>query len=150
MADGIQFGQVNLIASNLDATLAFYRLLGLDVPHDAGPPHVSIGFPSGFQLDIDTADFVPDWDSGWRGATGGSTVLGFNVATREEVNELYGRLVDASYVARQPPFDTFFGARYAIVDDPDGNGVGIMSPIDVDRKFWPPARPPAASARAPQ
>ena len=28
------------------------------------------------------------------------------------------------------PIDAFWGARYAIVDDPDGNHVGIMGPQD--------------------
>ena len=31
---------------------------------------------------------------------------------------------------QQEPYDAFWGARYAVVSDPDGNGVGIMSPID--------------------
>ena len=34
--------------------------------------------------------------------------------------------------------DTFFGARYAIVADPDGRSVGIMSPIDPARRSAPP------------
>ena len=57
---------------------------------------------------------------------------------------MYGDLVAAGYRGRQPPYDAFWGARYAIVDDPDGNGVGLMSPIEADRKFWPPATPPSA------
>jgi uncharacterized glyoxalase superfamily protein PhnB len=35
---------------------------------------------------------------------------------------------------QQPPYDAFWGARYAVVSDPDGNAVGIMSPIDPDRR----------------
>jgi hypothetical protein len=31
----------------------------------------------------------------------------------------------------------FFGARYAVVRDPAGNGVGLMSPIDQHRRFTP-------------
>lgn len=39
---------------------------------------------------------------------------------------------------RQPPYDAFWGARYAIVADPDGNDVGLMSPLDEKRRTWPP------------
>ena len=35
------------------------------------------------------------------------------------------------------PYDAFFGSRYAIVFDPDGNQVGIKSPIEADRKYVP-------------
>ena len=31
---------------------------------------------------------------------------------------------------QQQPYDAFWGARYAVVSDPDGHGVGIMSPVD--------------------
>ena len=48
-------------------------------------------------------------------------------------------LVDAGYTGRQPPYDAFFGARYTIVADADGNDVGLMSPIDPDRKYVPEA-----------
>ena len=36
--------------------------------------------------------------------------------------------------SQQEPYDAFWGARYAIVEDPDGNAVGLMSPIDPDRQ----------------
>ena len=53
------------------------------------------------------------------------------------------KLTQAGHAGRQQPFDAFWGARYAIVDDPDGNGVGLMSPIEGDRTTWPPEAPPS-------
>jgi hypothetical protein len=44
----------------------------------------------------------------------------------------------------QVPYDAFWGARYAIVADPDGNEVGLMSPRDDDRRSFPPADSPDA------
>ncbi len=60
----------------------------------------------------------------FRGATGGGAVLGVSVASRDKVDEVYAGLVDAGYPGRQPPYDAFWGSRYAIVEDPDGNPVG--------------------------
>ena len=31
---------------------------------------------------------------------------------------------------RRSTYDAFWGARYAVVSDPDGNGVGIIDPVD--------------------
>jgi hypothetical protein len=56
----------------------------------------------------------------------------------------------AGYVGRQPPFDAFWGARYAIVADPDGNDVGLMSPIDESRRHWPPVESPSPYGRCPE
>ena len=47
------------------------------------------------------------------------------------------RLTAAGYRGCEPPYDAFFGARYAVVEDPDGNDVGLMSPIDAAAKFVP-------------
>jgi uncharacterized glyoxalase superfamily protein PhnB len=66
-------------------------------------------------------------------------VLGFSVASRDAVDERYAALTGAGYPGRQPPYDAFWGARYAVVQDPDGRDVGLMSPIDPDRKFVPEA-----------
>jgi uncharacterized glyoxalase superfamily protein PhnB len=34
----------------------------------------------------------------------------------------------AGYVGHLAPIDAFWGARFAIVDDPDGNVVGLHGP----------------------
>ncbi|MEO9254687.1 MAG: VOC family protein, partial [Tepidiformaceae bacterium] len=55
---------------------------------------------------------------------------GFQLPTRDAVDALYEKLTAAGTPAQQPPFDAFWGARYAIVSDPDGNAVALMSPRD--------------------
>jgi predicted lactoylglutathione lyase len=134
---------LTVIVQDMDKTVAFYRRLGLAIEAEPGSPHVSASFPNGVSLDFDSVDFVPMWDSGWKGTTGGSTLLNFSAVSRDGVDDLYRTLTDAGYAGRQQPFDAFWGARYAIVDDPDGNGVGLMSPIDPERKTWPPEPPPS-------
>ncbi|WP_342782045.1 VOC family protein [Trebonia kvetii] len=41
---------------------------------------------------------------------------------------IYADLVATGYRGQQPPYDAFWGARYAVIEDPDGNAAGIMSP----------------------
>ncbi len=142
-ADQPVLNLTTVIVRDMDKTLAFYGLLGLTSDAEPGSPHASVSFPNGVSLDFDTVEFVPMWDSGWTGTTGGSTLLNFSVASRDGVDGFYAKLTQAGYAGRQQPFDAFWGARYAIVDDPDGNGVGLMSPIDDSRKTWPPEPPPS-------
>ena len=59
------------------------------------------------------------------------------LASRDAVDTRYAELTGDGCVGRQPPYDAFWGARYAIVQDPDGRDVGLMSPIDPDRKYQP-------------
>ena len=134
--------QVNLVVGDLPATLAFYRLLGVDLPEEARV-HAEARFGD-FSMDIDDAESAQWWHSGWRAQPGPRVVLTFRVASREEVDATYATLTGAGYPPVQPPFDAFFGSRYAIVGDPDGNDVAIMSEPEADRRFWPPSDAPPA------
>jgi len=137
--------QLNLVVRDMDATLGFYRRLGLNIDVDPGDFHSSAHLPNDVLIEWDSTEFVPQWDTGWNSTTGGSAVLGFWVTTREAVDDIYADLTGAGHKGNQPPYDAFWGSRYAIVDDPDGNSVGIMSPEDPERKSWPPSQPPRAT-----
>jgi uncharacterized glyoxalase superfamily protein PhnB len=124
------FDQFNLVVTNMSATIDFYRLLGLTIP-DTDPEwtahHRSVEMGGGVHFDFDSQAFAREWDAGWTGGPK-SGVLGFHVGSRDAVDRVYRRLTEAGYESEQPPVDAFFGSRYAIVRDPDGNPVGIMSP----------------------
>ena len=92
-------------------------------------------------LDLDSAAFAQIWNKGWAGRKdlAGRVVVGFSVSSREEVDRLYGEMTAAGHRGLQAPFDAFWGARYAIVEDPDGIAVGLMSPISANRRSPPPA-----------
>jgi uncharacterized glyoxalase superfamily protein PhnB len=137
------FSQLNIVVSDMDAALKFYRHLGLDAKADPEGAHANASLPGGVRIDWDSAEFAATWDSGSRGPVGGGIVLGFDVPTRQAVDELYAELTAAGYHGRQRPYDAFWGSRYAIVDDPDGNGVGLMSPADDEHRSWPPTPAPA-------
>jgi uncharacterized glyoxalase superfamily protein PhnB len=65
----------------------------------------------------------------------------FHVASREEVDRVHARVTAAGHRSHKSPEDAFWGARYAIVEDPDGNSVGIMSAIDESQRRPPPLPP---------
>ena len=140
------FKQIDLVMRDLDAGIAFYRALGVEIPESAiwrtpsGVHHVDIVTPSGLTLHFDSAALAAVYNRGWREPTGSGTrsVITFKVESREEVDRLHAKLAALGHRTSQPPFDAFWGARYAIVEDPDGNNVGIMSPSDPARRGAPP------------
>ena len=146
MADGRPvLDQVNIIASDLRRSLDFYRLLGASFPRPLENPtgdlfHASSEAEGGAHVELDSPSFAPVWNAGWAQRTDliGRIVLGFRLAARETVDERFDQLTEAGYRALQPPFDAFWGARYAVVEDPDGIAIGLMSPIDPTRETPPP------------
>jgi catechol 2,3-dioxygenase-like lactoylglutathione lyase family enzyme len=142
------FNQVNLVVRDMAAMLAFYERLGVEVQPTPAPwdrHHRTISTSGDVDFDLDSSEFTPQWNGGWpAGQTG--AVLGFRVASREAVDAIYDDLAGAGYRGQQPPYDAFWGARYALVADPDGNTVGIMSPIDPSRQAAPPEPGSGATA----
>lgn len=135
-----RLNQLNLVVQEMAATAAFYRLLEVDLPADVAV-HASTQFGE-LSFDLDDADSAQWWHAGWRAARDPRVVLTFRVDSRDEVDARYAQLTAAGHPAVQPPFDAFFGSRYAIVSDPDGNEVALMSAPEPDRKVWPPTDPP--------
>jgi catechol 2,3-dioxygenase-like lactoylglutathione lyase family enzyme len=141
--------QINLVCGDPDASVAFYRRLGVEIPDDriwrtaSGAHHISASDQSSggdIAFDLDSTAFAQKWNKGWNGRTdlAGRIVIGFSVAARSDVDDLYRDMTAAGYRGLQEPNDAFWGARYAIIEDPDGVAVGLMSPISPDRKTPPP------------
>jgi catechol 2,3-dioxygenase-like lactoylglutathione lyase family enzyme len=133
--------QIDLVARDVDATIAFYRRLGIKVAKASiwrtktGAHHVRVEFPGGIELAFDSPTLARAYNKGYRRNTvGGNVVIGFGVDTRRAVDRTYARMTKAGSRGLQPPMDAFWGSRYAIVADPDGNHVGIMSPVDPKKR----------------
>ena len=143
MSKGPIFNQVNLVVSDMDAAIAFYRLLGVDLdpstddwPPGTGRRHVHVHpQPAAADFDLDNEAMARLW--GHETLQAGDQVLGFVLPSSDAVDEKYRELVEAGYSGRREPYDAFFGARYAIVDDPDGRPVGLMGPRDPKRRYTP-------------
>ena len=139
--------QLNLVVRDMQQSIAFYRLIGLDIPESAiwstrsGAHHVVMRMPDGFELALDSHALAEVYNAGWRetGTAGSRTVMSFRLADAAAVDDTYQRTTTAGHAAAQPPYYTFWGSRYAIVVDPDGNHVGLMSPPDQAHRGEPPS-----------
>jgi hypothetical protein len=133
--DGVSptFSQVNIVASDMAATVSDYRRLGVTVP-ETSPEwmahHRNAEQPGGIDLDLDCAQFATVWDEACPMHPPRSAVFGFSIPTREAVEVIYRELTDAGYVGELPPHDAFFGSRYAITQDLNGNPIGLKSLTD--------------------
>ncbi|WP_028931721.1 VOC family protein [Pseudonocardia asaccharolytica] len=120
---------VGIVTADMGKTLAFYRLLGLAVPADAdSQPHVEVALPGGLRLAFDTQQTIRSFHPGWRPGTG-QLSLAFRLPDAVAVDAAYAQVTAAGYHGELAPFDAFWGQRYAMVRDPDGNGVALFAPL---------------------
>lgn len=122
---------VGIVVADMARALAFYRLLGLDIPADAdAEPHVEVALPGGLRLAFDTEETIASFHPSWKAGSGGGRVgLAFSVPDAAAVDAAYAQLIGAGYHGELEPFDAFWGMRYATVHDPDGTGVDLFAPL---------------------
>ena len=129
----IRLDQVNLVVNDVPASRAFYSRLGLDF----GEPdpvwdaqHVSARHGDDRPRSISTSTARRSLPHGTRDPAALGPSSGSRSSRRDEVDALVAALAADGVPVQQQPYDAFWGARYAVVSDPDGHGVGIMSPVD--------------------
>ena len=119
---------IGLVVADMAASLALYRRLGVGVPADAdAQPHAEAALPGGLRMAWDTIETVRSFDPAWPPATGSRISLAFDCGSPAAVDALYAELTEAGYEGHLKPWDAFWGQRYAVVHDPDGNGVDLFA-----------------------
>ena len=114
---------------------AFYRRLGLDLPADAdAAPHVEVALPGGLRLAFDTEETIRSFDDSWTAAGGRRAPGRARVRVRRprrRRRDLRRSSTGSGSPGHLAPWDAFWGQRYAIVLDPDGNHVELFAPLPV-------------------
>ena len=118
---------IGVVASDLAASVAFYRKLGLEFPDDEGG-HVEATLPGGIRLMLDTEDVVKSSDPDWTRPSGGNAMgIAFLCDSPADVDAVYASLIQDGVESHKEPWDAFWGQRYAQVKDPDGNIVDLFA-----------------------
>jgi len=118
-----RFDAIGLTVADMAASLAFYRMLGLDIPAEADTqPHAEAALPGGTRLLWDAAEAPPPGGPG-------RMELAFLCDSPAEVDATYAKLTGAGVRGSKEPWDAFWGQRYAVLRDPDGNDVALFAPL---------------------
>ncbi len=127
----IEFSAVGMVADDMAKTLAFYRLLGLDIPASAdAESHVETTLPAGTRLMWDRAEAVRSMDPAWTPPSGGHRIaLAFDCGSPGGVDGKYAEVIAADHRGHHAPWDAPWGQRYATVLDPDGNHVDLFASL---------------------
>ena len=140
-----RLASLHLFVKDMSASVTFYRHLGLSIPDHSiwsvqgKGHHTEIPLPDGFVLELDSIELTKGYDKQWQDPVGPSrNLIMFSLPSRPDVDTLHDELAAMGYGSHLVPMDAFWGARYAVVYDPDGNLVGLMSPRSSDRQRQPP------------
>jgi uncharacterized glyoxalase superfamily protein PhnB len=125
-----ELNAIGIVASDMAASIRYYRLLGLDLPDTPGEGHVEATMAGGLRLMLDSEEVVKSFLPEWRRETGNQLSLAFECATPAEVDEVYARMTGAGFEGEKEPWDAFWGQRYALLRDPDGVEVNLYASLE--------------------
>lgn len=124
---------VEVIVSDMDKSVAFYRRLGVHFPepHDPeGHGHVEAVLDGGIRFALDTEDTIRSFDPDWVPPSRGHRMaVAFVCESPAAVDLKFAELVNAGARAHKEPWNAFWGQRYAQLHDPDGNVVDLFATL---------------------
>ena len=125
----LTLGFIGIVTSDMAASLAFYRALGITVPAGSDDaPHVEATLDGGTVIAWDTVDVIRGFDAGYTIPTGGHRIaLAFDMGSPGQVDRVYRDLVAAGHHGHVEPWDAHWGQRYATLHDPDGNSIDLYA-----------------------
>ena len=126
-----RFEAVGVVVSNLERAVVFYSELGLEFPELGTDDHGHLEAEvAGVRFMLDTEETLRSFQPDWEPPQGGHRVaLAFRCDSPGEVDSTFVRLLDHGGAAHKEPWDAFWGMRYAMVKDPDGNIVDLFSDL---------------------
>jgi uncharacterized glyoxalase superfamily protein PhnB len=124
-----QLNAMGIVVSDMARSIAFYRLLGLDVPETPNEGHVEASLPSGIRLMLDTEATVLSFRPDWTRERGNQLALALECESPAEVDAVYARATEAGFRGEKEPWDAFWGQRYAQLQDPDGVPVDLYASL---------------------
>ncbi|MEU8300594.1 VOC family protein [Micromonospora sp. NPDC048909] len=127
----LRFDFIGLATTDMARTLDFYRRLGLDIPPGAeSEPHVEATLTDGVRIAWDDVTMIRSFNPDWTPPTGSPRInLAFRCADAAEVDRRYARMTEAGFHGELKPWDAFWGQRYAVLHDPEGNGVDLYAAL---------------------
>ncbi len=122
---------IGVVVDDLDPARDFYRLLGIDVAEDPeGHGHAEAELTGGIRLMFDTVETMRSFDPDWaRGSGSPRVTLAFSFDSPAEVDAKNAELLAAGGQGHKEPWDAFWGMRYAILRDPDGNELSLYAQL---------------------
>ena len=124
-----QLNALGIVASDMARSVAFYRLLGIDLPDAPGEGHLDAFLPNGVRFMLDSEDVVRSFRPDWTRETGNQLGLAFECESPAEVDEVFTRVTAAGFTGEKPPWDAAWGQRYAQLRDPDGVPVDLYASL---------------------
>jgi len=122
---------IGIISQDIERSRRFYRLLGVEFKElGENSEHFEATTESGVRLMLDSQNLIEKINPNWTKPTGSGVALCFIQKNPDQVNQIYAEIISHGFHGEKEPWDAFWGQRYSIVKDPDGNLIDIFAGLE--------------------
>jgi catechol 2,3-dioxygenase-like lactoylglutathione lyase family enzyme len=124
----MKLDMIGIAVKDMARSLEFYRKLGWEIPTGLeDQAHVEITLENGLRFAWDTLALMVSLEPDFKISP--HSIGAFLCSSPQEVDAKYQELLEAGVEGHRPPWDAFWGQRYAIIKDPDGNTVDLFAAL---------------------
>lgn len=122
----MKLDMIGIITKDMEKSIEFYALLGFIANGSASEEYVELAHED-IRISLNTSKMIAGI-YGYEPQTIGDKIeLAFLCESVANVDEMYQKVSDAGYETFKEPWDAFWGQRYAIIKDPDGNLLSLFA-----------------------
>lgn len=122
----MKLDMIGIITKDIKKAVEFYETLGFKMIDSSSEDYIELD-NNGVRISLNTAKMVTSI-YGYEPVTVGDKIeLAFLCDSTIEVDALYNKMVTAGYESFKAPWDAFWGQRYAIIKDIDGNLLSLFA-----------------------
>jgi uncharacterized glyoxalase superfamily protein PhnB len=125
----MSFDAIGIVSENPARSVEFFKILGVEIKQFENSGHYEGNTPNGVRIMLDTVDVIKTMDPNFTKIRGNGLTLCFKQDSAQTVDKLYDQFIRTGFKGIKPPWNAFWGQRYACVADPDGNQIDLFAAL---------------------
>lgn len=122
----MKLDMIGIVTKDMEQATLFYETLGFSVIGNPTTDYLELD-NQGVRISLNSSKMIASI-YGYEPATTGDTLeLAFLCDSIEEVDETHRKMTDTGYEIFKAPWNAFWGQRYLIIKDIDGNFLSIFA-----------------------
>ncbi len=123
----MSFDAIGIVSEDPARSIAFYKLLGVEIVRYADSDHYEATLANGTRLMLDSVALIKSYEPSFEKQQGTGIALCFKLDSAAAVDATYAAITAAGHRSVKAPWDAFWGHRYACVRDPDGTQIDLFA-----------------------
>ncbi len=125
----MKLNAIGIVSSDFQKSVTFYKILGFEFPAEITDGHFeAITKEGSARLMLDSPEMIKGI-YGYEPKHSNHSNFAISYDSATEINNVAKMLKQNNFTIYKEPWDAFWGQRYCVVQDPDGQYIDLYAPL---------------------